>query len=365
MFVFSTRRATETGNLEANQAQFNELQMARNMSAQAVADFVSRTRWRGDAANTPALDATNAVDDIRRLYRAYDQTVLAEFEPATEFTLLNDLIPLSRSVRLEESVYEYARTGGRGWAHTSMSGQIGAALDARAYTFDGTMVPIHDSGFKFQWRDPIFNKGSALASLADAQRGSVDDVRRQYVDYVFNGFRDSAGNYIAFDGKTWKGVKADERVQVVDLSASGLNIDFTSASATAEQIRNAAIALRDVMKLTNLQYAQQTWYVSGQIITNLERYFSDNYQSDTILLELLKLSGIAAIKEDAQLTGNQILIVPLTAGVIAPVVGQAVGTVADPRQFYNSDYVWRTWGAMGLMVKTDINNRKSVIYAHS
>jgi hypothetical protein len=61
------------------------------------------------------------------------------------------------------------------------------------------------------------------------------------------------------------------------------------------------------------------------------------------LLELLKLSGIAAIKEDAQLTGNQILIVPLTAGVIAPIVGQAVGTVADPRQFYNSDYVWRTW----------------------
>ena len=160
-------------------------------------------------------------------------------------------------------------------------------------------------------------------------------------------------------------MKADERVQIVDLSASGLNIDFTSASATAEQIRNAAIALRDVMKLTNLQYAQQTWYVSGQIITNLERYFSDNYQSDTILLELLKLSGIVAIKEDAQLTGNQILIVPLTAGVIAPIVGQAVGTVADPRQFYNSDYVWRTWGAMGLMVKTDINNRKSVIYAHS
>ncbi len=154
-------------------------------------------------------------------------------------------------------------------------------------------------------------------------------------------------------------------MQIVDLSASGLNIDFTSSSATAEQIRNAAIALRDVMKLTNLQYAQQTWYVSGEITSNLERYFSDNYQSDTILQELLKLSGIAAIKEDAQLSGNQILIVPLTAGVIAPIVGQAVGTVADPRQFYNSDYVWRTWGAMGLMVKTDINNRKSVIYAHS
>ncbi len=138
--------------------------------------------------------------------------MLAEFEPNTEFTLLNDLMPLSRSVRLEESVYEYARTGGKGWAHTSMSGQIGAALDARAYSFDGTMVPIHDSGFKFQWRDPIFNKGSALASLADAQQGSVGSVRRQYMDYIFNGFKDSEGNYVQFDGKTWKGLKADERV---------------------------------------------------------------------------------------------------------------------------------------------------------
>lgn len=62
--------------------------------------------------------------------------------------------------------------------------------------------------------------------------------------------------------------------------------------------------------------------MSSAIISNLERYFSDNYQSDTILQELLKLSGIAAIKEDAQLTGNQILIVPLTAGVIAPIVGR-------------------------------------------
>lgn len=101
----------------------------------------------------------NAVDDIRRMYRAYDQTVLAQFEPNTEFTLFNDLMPLSRSVRLEESVYEYARTGGRGWAHTSMSGQIGAALDARAYSFDGTMVPVHDSGFKFHWRDQSSTKG--------------------------------------------------------------------------------------------------------------------------------------------------------------------------------------------------------------
>ncbi|MBE9780628.1 phage coat protein, partial [Escherichia coli] len=257
MLVFSRSIGERTGNLEVNQAQFRELEMARNMSAQAVADFIARARF-GEQGQ---LDAVNAVDDIRRMYRAYDQTVLAQFEPNTEFTLFNDLMPLSRSVRLEESVYEYARTGGRGWAHTSMSGQIGAALDARAYSFDGTMVPVHDSGFKFHWRDPIFNKGSALASLADAQRGSVDDVRRKIVDYMFNGFRDSEGNFVTFDGKTWKGLKNDDRVGLVDLGASGLNINFAT-STDPDAIRKGAIALRDVLKLQNHQYGQQTWYVS-------------------------------------------------------------------------------------------------------
>lgn len=358
MFVFSTKKATESGNLAHNSAQFKQLTAARNASAQAAADFLARTQWRGDAEDAPALDAVNAVDDIRRLYRAYDQTVLAQFEPNTEFTLLNDLMPLARSVRLEESVYEYARTGGRGWAHTSMSGQIGAALDAKSYTFDGTMVPIHDSGFKFNWRDPVFNKGSALSSLADAQAGSVDDVRRQYVDYIWEGFRDAAGNYINFDGKTWKGLRHDERVAQVTLT-----VNFAT-STDPKAMRAGAIALRDVLKLQNLQYGQQTWYVSSEIMSNWEQYFDVN-SLRTVLEEIAKLAGISAIKEDSELSGNEIAIVPLAAGVIAPIVGQAFGTVADPRPFYNSDYIWRTWGAAGLMVKQDINGHFSVIHASS
>ncbi|XUV83555.1 major capsid protein [Enterobacter sp. TMH.L2] len=358
MFVFSTKKATETGNLGVNSSQFKKLVSARNASAQAAADFIARTKWRGDAEDAPELNAVNAIDDIRRLYKAYDQTVLAQFEPNTEFTLLNDLMPLSRSVRLEESVYEYARTGGRGWAHTSMSGQIGAALDAKSYTFDGTMVPIHDSGFKFNWRDPVFNKGSALSSLADAQSGSVDDVRRQYVNYIWEGFRDAAGNYVKFDDKTWKGLRHDERVAQVTLT-----VNFAT-STDPKAMRAAAIALRDVLKLQNYQYGQQTWYISSEIMSNWEQYFDVN-SLRTVLEEIAKLAGISAIKEDSELTGNEILIVPLAAGVIAPIVGQAFGTVADPRQFYNSDYVWRTWGAAGLMVKQDINGHFSVVHASS
>ncbi|EOV8087963.1 major capsid protein [Providencia rettgeri] len=355
MFYFSTKKATETGNLEAVNAQFRELELARNSSAQAVADFISRARYRGE--NAPRLDAANAVDDIKRLYKAYDQTVTAEFQPTTEFALLNDLMPLSRSVLLEESVYEYARKGSGGVAHTSMSGQIGALLDASAYDFDGTMVPIHDTGFKFGFRDPIFKKGSALASLADSQKDSTDTVRRKYLDFIWNGFRDTAGNFIAFDGLTFKGLRGDERVAQVTL-----NINFATEQ-DGKKIRTEIIKLRDVLKLQNLQYGEQTWYVSGEILSNWESVYFDVNQTRTILEEIKKITGIKDIKEDYELKGNEVLIVPLGAGVIAPIVGQAFGTVADPRQFYNSDYVWRTWGAAGLMVKQDIAGHFSVIHA--
>lgn len=356
MFYFSKKEAEKRGFVDAQNAQFATLTAARNEGVQAFTDFIKQSR--GINGENGDLNAINAVDDIRRLYKAQDTVVLKEFEPNTEFTLLNDLMGLSRSVRLDESVYEYGKTGGGGDAHTSMSGQVGALLNATAYDYDGTIVPIHDTGFKYQWRDPIFGKGSALQSLADAQENSVKIVRRKYVDYIFDGFKDDEGNFIVFDKKTWKGLKHDERVQQVPLT-----FDFAN-SKDPTKIREEAIKLRDALKVSNKQYAKQTWYVSAEIMSNWEQYFDSN-QIRTVLEEIKKLSGIEDIKEDSKLTGNQILIIPLGAGIIAPIVGQAFGTVVDPRLYYNSDYVWRTWGAAGIMIKTDINGNHSVIFASS
>lgn len=356
MFYFSKKEAEKRGFVDVQNAQFAALTEARRAGMQSVADFINQSRGHNNADNY--LDAINAIDDIRRLYKAQDAVVLKEFEPNTEFTVLNDLMGLSRSVRIDESVYEYAKTGGGGSAHTSMSGQIGALLNATAYDFDGTIIPIHDTGFKFQWRDPIFSKGSALQSLADAQENSVKIVRRKYVDYIFDGFRDEDGNFIVFDKKTWKGFKHDERIQQIVLT-----FDFAK-SKDPVKIRDEAIKLRDALKIQNKQYAKQTWYVSAEIMSNWEQYF-DNNQIRIVLEEIKKLAGIEDVKEDSKLTDNQILIIPLGAGVIAPIVGQAFGTVADPRPYYNSDHVWRTWGAAGIMVKTDINGNYSAMFASS
>lgn len=354
MFYFSTNEAAQRGFTEVQQHQFNALSLIRQQSAQAAADFILSAKNREPVAG---VNAANAADDIRRLYKAQDQMVTKEFKSSTEFTLLSDLMPLARSVKISQSVYEYARTGGDGAAHTSMSGQIGAMLNATTYSFDGTMVPVHDTGFKFNWRDPIFESGSALQTLADAQQNSIEIVRRKYVDYMFNGFRDAAGNYVTFDEKTWKGLKNDERVQKVDLT-----FNFATNQDPVE-IRQQVRALRDALRIANKQSGEQTWYVSSDIYSNFENYFDQNNYSRTILEEVKRLGGIKDVKIDDQLTGNEILIVVLNPSLIAPIVGQPFATTVDPRLQFNSDYVWRTWGAAGLMVKTDINNSHSVLFA--
>ncbi len=80
--------------------------------------------------------------------------------------------------------------------------------------------------------------------------------------------------------------------------------------------------------------------------------------------EILKLTGVAAIKEDSQLTGNEIVIVPLSAGVIAPIVG-GLSVPSHLRVRVQQRLHLAHRGAMGLMVKQDINNKYSVIHASS
>lgn len=62
-----------------------------------------------------------------------------------------------------------------------------------------------------------------------------------------------------------------------------------------------------------------------------------------MLEEIKKLSGIKDIKEDAKLSGNQILVVPLGAGVIAPIVGGR----SVPLPILASSTTATTYGAPG------------------
>lgn len=69
MLVFSRSIGERTGNLEVNRAQFRELEMARNMSAQAVADFIARARFGENGHWTQSTPSTTSAACIALMIR--------------------------------------------------------------------------------------------------------------------------------------------------------------------------------------------------------------------------------------------------------------------------------------------------------
>jgi hypothetical protein len=100
-----------------------------------------------------------------------------------------------------------------------------------------------------------------------------------------------------------------------------------------------------VLKLQNYQYGEQTWYVSSEIMSNWEQYFDVN-SLRTVLEEIKKLSGIKDIKEDAKLSGNQILVVPLVLGLSLRLSARR----SVPLPILASSTTATTYGAPGVLL---------------
>ena len=101
MLVYSKSLGEKTGNLAVNQYQFGMLSQERDaaLNHQGI-NVMQEMADRINAVNH--LNGINAVRSPADLYKAFDQTVLRQFQPNTEFTLFNDLMPLSRSVRIRQ-----------------------------------------------------------------------------------------------------------------------------------------------------------------------------------------------------------------------------------------------------------------------
>ena len=357
MLYFSRNAAEKTGNALAQEFQFAEIEKARRGAIDAINGQNVMATLAGEVNQQRRAMGINAVTSMQDIYKTFDQQVTAQFTNPDEFTIFNDLQPLAKSVRLSATVYEFARMGGNGPSHTSMSGQIGQLLDTPDLSFDGTIVPIHDNGFKFNFRDPKYNNADAIITIADIQAARLRDLKLKIVDGYFNGWKNKDGSFIAVDGKSWKGFRFDERVGRFNLTT-----DLTTTT-DASAIRAAFIALRDYVRITNKMGRPLTIYVSNEIASNMEQRVSNNYAAPTVMQDLLTLTGIAAVKIDPSLTGNEVLALPLDGTIIAPINGSAIATVANPRLYWNSDYIWQNWGASGLAVKSDFNGNKGVVLA--
>lgn len=339
------------------QAQLNEVHAHRAAFAANEARFQPALREHGLHVNSGLIP--------RDVYQDFDNVTVTRFRSDDGDTFLNDLLPLSRSVNIGKLIQKFRRVSDSGSSQTSMTGQIGVLKDQAEYNYDGSIIPVHDTGFGRNWREWNAMSSEGFDALIDDQREHVGEIRRRLADSFINGHKDKGGNYIVVDGVSWRGMKNDPRVAAVDLDASGLNFDFTSTANTGDQIKNAFILVRNVLWITNNCEKDAVYYVSREIMSNFERKFSASYDAKKIVDELATLMGVKAIKVSSKLSNNEIMAFPLEEGMVRPVVGMGINTVPMPRPVYNSNYDFVTWCAIGWQVRTDYYNKTCALFARN
>lgn len=333
--------ANSASNMRIAQAQFAETQQRRAFAQ-------NKEKLFGNAAAVIPRDVFLEFDNVTKKVMRNDEGD----------TILNDLLGLSRPIDIGKIKYEFRRASDSGNAITTLSGQTAITMDKTAYSYDSAIVPVHQDSFGREWREYAGMRSEGFDALIDDQENSVRAVRRQMINYILD------GSNVSFDGITWSGLRNDSRVATVDLGAGGLNVDLTSSAVTAQTVRDTFKSLRDTLRITNNVAGQITFYVSREIMSNLERYYSDNDGGfGTMLDAVLALNGIAAVKETAKLIGNELFAMELSSSVIQPLVGMSVSTIQLDRPNPMDAINFMTWGAMGIQVKTDYAGRTGVLYA--
>lgn len=340
----------------AMDSQWKEVVAARNAFRANETQFAGPYREIGLTVNEGLIP--------QDVYQEFDNVTVERFRSDDGDTFLNDLLPLSRSVNIGKLVHKFRRASDAGNSQTSMTGQIGVLMDQVEYNYDGTIVPIHDTGFGRNWREWNAQRSEGFDALIDDQRESVATLRQRLADNFLDGHSDKQGNTIAVDGLSWTGMRNDSRVAQVDLGVAGVNFDFTDTTKTYAEIEAAFKQVRDVLWITNNCQKDATYYISREIASNMERNSSESYSSEKIINRLAQLMGVAALKPSSKLSGNEMMAFPLDSSV-RPIVGMGLNTVAMPRPVYNSNYDFVVWGAIGFEVRTDYDSRKCALFAQA
>ncbi len=332
------------------QRQLKERDILRSCTNINEARFAREYRAHGLSVNAGRIP-----DEI---FREFDNVTVERMKLDEGDTFLNDLMPLSRSISIGKLTFEVRRASDAGQVQTSMTGQVGVKFDNVDFSTDGTIIPVHDNGYSRNWREWAAGQSEGFDALIDDQRENVSAHRNHLADTFLDGQLDKNGQVIVVDTRKWEGMRNDARVEQIDLGAGGVNFDFTDQTKTGDEIKNAFIEMRDIMRITNKCALDLVYYGSPEIMSNLERKFSTEYSSLTIQQELQNLRGVDSIKESSKLgsaaatAGNEWMAFPLN-GLVRPITGMGVSTMAQPRQVYNANYDFIVASAIGWEVRDD------------
>ena len=130
-------------NSRAAKDQWDEVRRAREATNLQEQIFV----------NSGQILAPNAGLIPRDVYQEFDRVSVERFRSDDGDTFLNDLLPMSKSITIGKLTHQFRQSSDAGNAQTSMTGQVGVKMDQTEFTYDGSIVPVHDTGFSRNWRE--------------------------------------------------------------------------------------------------------------------------------------------------------------------------------------------------------------------
>lgn len=345
---------------------FDKAVIANSRGAKSQWDEVARRRTGFELSE--AILAANHGLEVNEgripqdVYRDMDRQTKQLMTGDEGGILLDDLLPLAKSVNVGKIVSEYRQVSDAAAAKSSISGQHGKMMDKVEYDYDGTLVLIHDAAVGREWRELEGMRSEGFDALVDDQAAAVRAVRRQLVDNFLNG---SPG--VLYKGQASFGIKNSPNTQPLDLGVGGLNVDMTSSATTFAQMETVIIAALTVLQgSANNVDTDITFYVSAGIWFNMLRRTTNDGAFETFLTALRRIPGVRDIKKTNganALTGNEFIAMALSSEFVQPVVGMGVTTTPITRLTPWADYNLLVWSAAGLQVKADNLGRSGALYA--
>ena len=273
-----------------------------------------------------------------------------------------DLMPLAKPVNIGKTVHLNRVSSDAGTVVRSMSGQVPTPMDNVNYDYRGTPVPIFSTGYGREWRQWNSLQSENFDALSDDQEAHVAKIRRDQAMYVLDGDAN-----INVDGYPAYGIRTSPLSKAVNLgdAVGGADIDLTAAATTSDEIDTFFTSYLGAILDDNYITGAVNLYVSPEIARNLDRSYSgaDGFKGGTLMSYLLTNRRIAKIAVSFELSGNEFFGFVPSAEYIRPLIGMAVSTIAVPRVMPNANYQFHIWGAMGIEIRADINERTGVFYS--
>lgn len=342
--------------------QHPEWGLHRNHAAQA--QMVGNIRSTVNRHNSQMMGNEAAVLP-RDVAQEFDRQQV-ELMRSNNLTLLNDLLPIARSLAVGKIESIHRRVSDSGQAKRSLTGRPTVDIDKADYSYDSTIKVVHQDGFGRDWMEMQGQRTEAFDGLVDDQANSTRTVLDSIATHIYSGAVDENGKVISYNGTAATGIKTSTKVVAVDLDGTGgIGIDFTSGAATPDEIRAGWVTLVKTLRVDNNVGQDITFYISADIETNFQRFYgtSAGDTGKTIMTVLKELAGVADIKVDRSLSGNEVVGLVLNAQFIRPLIGMAVSTVplfrANPMDGHN----FMTWANVGLEIRTDYTGKSGVLYA--